>query len=165
MRLVDGYRRFRSACVNDKCGKYLWNIGKVLLEFTSQQPQSQSYSLPWKPEILAGYAEATCKILHRTLTVSCKCLFTDCINSGCICLYDKILILSKLQLHFVTCIDTLWVDKTYCSHTAIIWICIVLSIMVNYYLSCLVGEMDWQTDAVPDAFAHLSVRLSLWVAC
>jgi hypothetical protein len=38
---------------NDEGSKYLWNVGKLLPDYTAQQPrrQTSSYSPPWEPEI------------------------------------------------------------------------------------------------------------------
>lgn len=53
---------------------------------------------------------------------------------------------------------TFLIDAPYSSWYRYIWMCIVLSVMVNYYLSCLIGEMDWQRDRQTD-------RCSSWCIC
>jgi hypothetical protein len=61
-RPVEVYRRFKGACClhhqGDECPddggrKHLWNVGKLLPDYTTQQPTTQpsSYWPPWEPEI------------------------------------------------------------------------------------------------------------------
>jgi hypothetical protein len=57
--LVDVYRRFRDTCClhhqgDDGGRKYLWNVGKLLPDYTALQPRRQpsSYSPSWEPQIL-----------------------------------------------------------------------------------------------------------------
>jgi hypothetical protein len=58
--LVEVYRRFRlfaasiiRAIALDGGSKHIWNVGKLLPDYTEQQPRRQpsSYSPPWEPEI------------------------------------------------------------------------------------------------------------------
>jgi hypothetical protein len=56
--VVEVYRRFRDSCCfhyqgDDGGSKHLWNVGKLLPDYTAQQPgrQPSSYSPPWEPEI------------------------------------------------------------------------------------------------------------------
>jgi hypothetical protein len=70
--LVKFYRRFRGACClhhksdelwvmtcrpDDEGSKHLWNVGKLLPDYTAQHPRRQpsSYSLPWEPQILLSH--------------------------------------------------------------------------------------------------------------
>jgi hypothetical protein len=41
-------------CPDDGGSKYLWNVGKLLPDYTALQPRRQPslYSLPWEPQIL-----------------------------------------------------------------------------------------------------------------
>jgi hypothetical protein len=58
--LVEVYRRYRGACClhhqnddDDWSSKYLWNVSKLLPDYTVQysRRQSSSYSPPWEPEV------------------------------------------------------------------------------------------------------------------
>jgi hypothetical protein len=60
--LVDVYQRFRDPCYlhhpgdkypDDGGSKALWNVGKLLPDYTALQPRRQpsSYSPPWEPQI------------------------------------------------------------------------------------------------------------------
>jgi hypothetical protein len=57
--LIEIYRRFRGAYFlhhrpDDGGSKELWNVGKLLPDYTTQQQRRQpsSYSPPWEPEFL-----------------------------------------------------------------------------------------------------------------
>jgi hypothetical protein len=58
--VVEVYQRFRGPCClhqqgdNDGGSKDLWNVGKLLRDYTALQPRRQqsSYSPPWEPQIL-----------------------------------------------------------------------------------------------------------------
>jgi hypothetical protein len=56
--LVEVCRRFRDRCClhrpDDGGSKYLWNVDKLLPDYTVLQPRRQqsSYSPPWEPQIL-----------------------------------------------------------------------------------------------------------------
>jgi hypothetical protein len=54
--LVEVYRRFTGASdrPDDGGSKHLWNVDKLLPDYTTQQPrtQSSSYSPPQKPQIM-----------------------------------------------------------------------------------------------------------------
>jgi hypothetical protein len=69
--LIAVYRRFTDAyCLHhqsDDCGsKHLWNVGKLLSDYTAQQPSRQptSYSPPWQPEISQTYKNDIRKSSH-----------------------------------------------------------------------------------------------------
>jgi hypothetical protein len=59
--LVEVYQRFRGPCClrhqRDGGNKDLWNVGKLLPDYTALQPRRKpsSYSSPWEPQILNGY--------------------------------------------------------------------------------------------------------------
>jgi hypothetical protein len=55
--LVEVYQRFRGPCCLLLQGKDLWNVGKLLPDYTALQPRTQpsSYSPPWEPQILLRF--------------------------------------------------------------------------------------------------------------
>jgi hypothetical protein len=54
--LVEVYQRFRGPCCLHHQDGDLWNVGKLLPDYTALQPRRQpsSYSPPWEPHILHG---------------------------------------------------------------------------------------------------------------
>jgi hypothetical protein len=59
---------------NDGGSKHLWNVGKLLLDYTEQEPRrlSSSYSPPWEPEIwvlIPCYQQHTDKPAVKTCEV------------------------------------------------------------------------------------------------
>jgi hypothetical protein len=74
--LVEVYRRCRGApssgrrvsCTlltrrpDDGGSKHLWNVGKLLPDYTAQQPRRQpsSYSPPWEPQISLSHVNVFC---------------------------------------------------------------------------------------------------------
>jgi hypothetical protein len=52
--LVEVYRHFTTYRPDDGGSKHLWNVGKLLPDYTAQHPRRHSFSYlpPWEPEIL-----------------------------------------------------------------------------------------------------------------